>query len=43
MTITLSPEMMQWVLNAIAQQPYFQAAPVLAAIKPQLEKAPPNE
>jgi hypothetical protein len=42
-TITLPADMMQFVINAIAQQPYFQAAPVLERIRPQLEKAPPNE
>lgn len=42
-TITLPADMLQWVINAIAQQPYFQAAPVLERIKQQLEAAEKNE
>lgn len=42
-TVTLPADMMQFVINAIAQQPYFQAAPVLERIKQQLEAAEKNE
>lgn len=42
-TITLPVDMMQWVINAIAQQPYFQAAPVLERIKAQLEAVKQDE
>lgn len=42
-TVTLPAEMMQFVINAIAQQPYFQAAPVLERLRPQLEQAERNE
>ena len=37
-TITLPVEMMQWVLDIIAQQPFAQAAPVLTCIQPQLQR-----
>ncbi len=37
-TITLPIEMMQWVINVLAEQPFKLAAPVLNHIQPQLER-----